>query len=412
MVAAATDTSLLASPNVPNDVKDRVKEILSYCGGQSVGAYSDSCGIEIIRKHVANYIKERDEGVDSDWQNVFLSTGASQAIKQILSFINNADTSRSKKPVGVLLPIPQYPLYSATLCEFGIKQVNYYLDEDANWSLKIDELKRAYEAEKNNCDIRAIVIINPGNPTGSVLSEQNIIDIINFASEYNLMIMADEVYQHNIYNENSKFHSFKKIMFQKTQHRLELASFMTVSKGFMGECGLRCGYCEIVNLQDDVKAMLMKGLSSWLCSSTLGQISMDCVVNPPKAGDESYGLYEKEKTQVLTDLKRKAKLVAETFNSVEGVKSNQVAGAMYAFPQLSLPKKAIAEAEKLNYAPDFFYALQFLENHGVCVVPGSGFGQKPGTWHFRTTILPQPDVFEDMMDRFRRFHVNFLEKYS
>ena len=410
VLACAVDTSLLKSPDVPNDVKDRVQEILGYCGGRSVGSYSDSAGVEIIRKHVAEYIQDRDGGVESKWQNVFLSSGASQCVKSILSLLNQRN--QSNKPVGVMIPIPQYPLYSATLCEYGLHQASYYLDEDSDWSLNIDELRRAYEENSTKSDIRALVVINPGNPTGSVLSEQNIVEILDFAQEKNLMVIADEVYQHNVYKEGSKFHSIKKVMLTKTNHRLELASMMSSSKGFMGECGLRGGYCELANFNDDVRAILYKAISSWLCSSILGQITMDCVVKPPEPGQESYNLFEQEKNQVLADLKRKATLAADTLNSVEGVHSNHVAGAMYAFPRLSLPEKAVQEAKAKNYAPDFYYVLQFLENYGVCVVPGSGFGQRPGTYHFRTTILPQPDVFEDMMDRFRRFHTQFLTKYS
>lgn len=410
MIACATDIKLLSSPDIPGDVKERVKEILSYCGGKSVGAYSDSCGIEIIRKHIANYIQIRDDGVECNWQNIFLCTGASQGIRNILSLINQS--RKPGKPVGVMIPIPQYPLYSATLCEYGMHQVNYYLDEDSGWRLEVSELKRAFDENQDKCDIKAIAVINPGNPTGSVLSEENIIEIIKFANDHNLMIMADEVYQHNVYDPKAKFFSFKKVMAQKTDCKLELASMMSASKGFMGECGLRGGYCEITNFNDDVRAILYKGLSSMLCSSILGQITMDCVINPPKPEENSYELYKKERDQVLADLKRKAKLVADTFNSVEGVKSNQVAGAMYAFPRLVLPEKAIKEAKALNYEPDFYYALQFLENFGVCVVPGSGFGQMPGSYHFRTTILPQPEVFEDMMDRFRKFHTQFLHKFS
>lgn len=410
VIATATNTKLLSSPETPNDVKERVREILSYCGGGSVGSYTPETGIEIIRKHIAEYIQKRDGGVPADWQNVFLSTGASESIRYILSLINQSH--KPGLPVGVMIPIPQYPLYSATLCEFGMHQVDYYLNEEAGWRLDIDELRKAYEKEKDQCYIRAIVVINPGNPTGSVLSEENIVEIINFAREHNLMIMADEVYQQNVYDEKSKFVSFKKVMFEKTNHRIELASFMSASKGYMGECGLRGGYCELSNFSDDVKAVLFKGLSSWLCTSVLGQITMDCVVKPPELGDESFELFESEKNQVLADLKEKAKLVVETFNSVQGIKLNQVAGALYAFPKIFLPEKAIKQASALNYQPDFYYAMQFLEQYGVCVLPGSGFGQMPGTYHLRTTILPQPEVFEDMMERFKSFHNEFIKKFS
>ena len=98
--------------------------MLSYCGGNSVGAYTDSAGIEIIRKHVAEYIKERD-GFDSDWQNIILSGGASEAIRSLLALVN--DQKPNEKPTGVMIPIPQYPLYSATIAEYGMHQISYYL---------------------------------------------------------------------------------------------------------------------------------------------------------------------------------------------------------------------------------------------------------------------------------------------
>lgn len=411
VIACASDTSLLESSTIPNDIKDRVKKLLSYCDGGSVGAYSDSCGIEIIRRHVAEYIEQRDGGnIKVDHSNVFLCTGASEGIKSMLEFLN--ESSQVGKPVGIMIPIPQYPLYSATLCEYGIKQINYYLDEEADWRLDVNELERSYEANKDKANIRAIVVINPGNPTGSVLSEENILEILKFANKHRLVVMADEVYQHNIYDKGAKFMSFKKALTQKTNYDIELASFMSCSKGYMGECGLRGGYCELVNFSDDVRAILYKGKSSWLCSSTLGQICVDCVVKPPEPGQESYELYELEKNKVLGDLARKAQLVANTFGSMEGIKCNRVAGAMYAFPRLDLPPKAIEKANSLNYSPDFYYALEFLENYGVSVVPGSGFGQKPGTYHFRTTILPPPDIFEDMMDRFQSFHTQFINRFS
>lgn len=115
-----------------------------------------------------------------------------------------------KRP-GVMVPIPQYPLYSATLAEFDMGQIGYYLDESKNWGLDLAELQRAItEARKDSCP-RAIVVINPGNPTGQVLSRENIEGIIKFAHQEHLFIFADEVYQDNVYAPGSKFHSFKKV---------------------------------------------------------------------------------------------------------------------------------------------------------------------------------------------------------
>lgn len=408
LACAAKPDLMETDSSIPEDVKSRVRDILKACGGGSVGAYSDACGIELIRRQCAQYIEERD-GLKSDWQNIFLTTGASEVVKTILSFVNKS--SKPGQPVGVMIPIPQYPLYSATICELGMHQVSYYLDEDHDWRLEISELERAYEEASLKCDIKVLVVINPANPTGAVLSRENICQVIEFAHKHKLLIIADEVYQHNIWAEGAKFHSFKKCM-ADLNINTELVSMMSASKGYMGECGLRGGYGEMVNFSPDVQAVFYKLLSARLCCSVLGQVTMSCVVNPPKPGEPSYELFEKERQKILTDLKAKAKLVADTLNSIEGITCNKVAGAMYAFPRLTLPEKAIKAAEEAGQKPDFFYLMTLLEEAGICVVPGSGFGQRPGTFHFRTTILPQPDTFEDMMSRFERFHRSFIQRYT
>lgn len=94
-----------------------------------------------------------------------------------------------------MVPIPQYPLYSATLAEFNMHQIGYYLDESKGWGLDVEELQRAVDEAKEVSFPRAIVVINPGNPTGQVLSRKNIEEIIQFAYKERLFILADEVYQ-------------------------------------------------------------------------------------------------------------------------------------------------------------------------------------------------------------------------
>ena len=255
------------------------------------------------------------------------------------------------------------------------------------------------------------MVINPGNPTGSVLKKQNIEEILKFAAKHRLMVIADEVYQHNVYAEGSAFHSAKKVLCELGLN-IELASLMSASKGYMGECGIRGGYCEFINLDPAVRAMFNKMRTAKLCSTTAGQLVIYCITRPPLPGDESYELFEKEKSAVLQSLKERAKLAADTFNSMDGIASNQVAGAMYAFPKLELPEKLVQEARSKNVEPDFYYAMNLLESSGICVVPGSGFGQIPGTFHFRTTILPQMDELKIVMEELRKFHTAFLDKYK
>ncbi|KOC67910.1 Alanine aminotransferase 2 [Habropoda laboriosa] len=402
--------NLLSDPSYPADAKERAKIILYQCKGGSVGSYSESAGIEIIRKHVAQYIQDRD-GISSDYHNIILSNGASDGIKSFLKLFNE---KLDGKPSGVMIPIPQYPLYSATLAEFGLAQIGYYLNEENKWALDISELDRALSESRRICNPRVLVVINPGNPTGQVLTRTNIEDIIRFAYKNRLFLLADEVYQDNVYDKDSAFHSFKKVMMEMGEPycKMELASFMSVSKGYMGECGIRGGYGEIINMDSKVMAILLKSISAMLCPGVLGQVVMDVVVNPPKPNEPSYELFMKEKEHTLRSLAERSRLVVDTLNSIPGFKVNPAMGAMYVFPRIDLPKKAIEAAEKEGQQPDVFYAFKLLESTGICVIPGSGFGQRPGTYHFRTTILPQKEKIKIMLESLRQFHLKFLAEYK
>jgi alanine transaminase len=411
VVALCTYPELLDSPSFPKDAKQRAERILNGCGGKSIGAYSESVGVEVIRRDVADYIRQRDGGVASDYNDIFLCAGASEGIKAILKLLM---TGKENPQAGVMIPIPQYPLYTATIAEFNAYPVPYYLDESNKWALNISELQRTLDAARQHCLPRALVVINPGNPTGQVLSRQNIEDVIKFAKKERLFLLADEVYQHNIYAKGYEFHSFKKVMKEMGGEyaNMELASFMSTSKGYMGECGYRGGYCEVVNMQPDVRTQLVKSISAKLCPTVTGQVAMGVVVNPPKKGEPSYDLFEKEKSQVLDQLALKARMTTETLNSIEGITCNEVMGSMYAFPSVRLPEKAIAEAQIKGVSPDSLYCFQLLEQFGVCVVPGSGFGQKDGTYHFRMTILPSVDQLKKLLQRLKEFHEKFMKKYG
>ncbi|XP_062543801.1 alanine aminotransferase 1-like [Armigeres subalbatus] len=402
---------LFNDSTIPEDAKERARTILSGCVGNSVGSYTDSNGIEIIRRHVAQYIQKRDGGVPADPNNIILSSGATGAIKSLMSLFR---CSIGDKLPGVMTPIPQYPMYSATISELEMSQICYHLDEERGWGLDILSLQQSIAEAKKTCAPRILVVINPGNPTGQVLSRKNIESIIRFAYSENLVIFADEVYQYNVYDEGSEFHSFKKVLMEMGApfNQMELCSFMSCSKGYLGECGIRGGYVEVVNMCPEVKAMLLKSISALVCASTIGQACMDVMVNPPKPGEPSYELFIREKNAVLASLKERARMVAETFNSIEGFSCNPVQGAMYAFPRIRLPQKAIEAARRAGQEPDVFYVYQLLEQTGICIVPGSGFGQKPDTYHIRSTILPQPEKLKEMLDTLRVFHEKFLRQYE
>merc|ERR1719231_86217 len=120
---------------------------------------------------------------------------------------------------------------------------------------------------------------------------------------------------------------------------------------------------------------------------------------PPSPGEPFYDLYEDESARLLDSLKRRAAKVTAALNSIEGIECQPVQGAMYAYPTISLPPKAVAAGRNEGVPADTKFALELLEKTGVCVVPGSGFGQKEGTFHFRTTILPSEQDLDDVLVR-------------
>ena len=297
------------------DVIDRARWLLKEIG--SVGAYSASAGAPGIRQSVAKFIEKRD-GFPADFNHVYLSAGASSGVNTLMHIIC------SKPETGVLVPIPQYPLYTATLSVLNARCVPYYLDEEKAWGTDLEVIKEAYEkAVGEGTDVRAICVINPGNPTGASLSEKEVEEIIKFAAEKNLVVMADEVYQTNVFV--GKFHSFKRVLKQLQKNvpgkfdTVELASLNSISKGMVGECGHRGGYFELVGFDKKVQAEIFKFISIMLCPPVIGQCLVEMVVNPPKEGDESWPLYDEEYNTVKNGLKKRATALYEAFKEMEGV---------------------------------------------------------------------------------------------
>ena len=395
----------------PADVIKRAKMILEE-NPSGTGAYTQSVGIPFIRRAIAEFIHKRD-GIPADMNRIILTDGASKGVQAVFTLLTNKEND------GYMIPIPQYPLYSATIELYGAKQINYFLDEENNWQLNGKELDESFSsAVKNGINPVAIVVINPGNPTGAVLSGANIEMIIRFARKNKLAIIADEVYQENVYDRSLKFYSFAKIMHEMAEKDVPLFSFHSVSKGFLGECGHRGGYLEARNIPEEVYAEMVKLQSISLCANVDGQIVAYLMAAPPEKGDESYELYIKERDAILEDLKQKAEILGKGLGGIEGIKTSIPQGAMYAFVKFELPhpkgidlKKMTAE-ERTGYdaQSDCEYCMKLLEETGICVVPGSGFGQMPGTLHFRTTFLPPKNDILALVEKIKQFHASYTAK--
>ncbi|KAI5194166.1 PLP-dependent transferase [Aureobasidium subglaciale] len=390
------------------DSIDRAKALLDDV--KSVGAYSASKGAPGIRQSVANFIEKRD-GYPADPESIFLSAGASGGVSTMMN-VMCADANS-----GVLVPIPQYPLYTATLALLNAKCVPYELEEEKAWGTNLDAIRASYaKAKAEGTSVRSIVIINPGNPTGASLTVDDIKSVIKFAAEEKLVVVADEVYQTNVFV--GKFTSFKQCLRELQQSdenkdgrfdTLELVSLHSISKGMVGECGHRGGYFELVGFDEKVTEQIYKYVSIQLCPPVIGQCLVSLMVEPPVEGDPSYEIYHKEERGIFDGLQKRATALYEAFREMEGVSCQSPTGSMYLFPTITLPPKAIEKAKQEGRTPDEYYCMRLLDATGVCVVAGSGFGQKEGTLHFRTTFLA-PGT--EWVGRITKFHKEFMAEFK
>jgi aspartate/methionine/tyrosine aminotransferase len=405
--------ALLANASIvssyPKDIVARVGKILKM-HPPGTGAYTQSAGIPFIRQAVADFIARRD-GIPADKDHVLLTDGASKGAQAVLLALLKSPGD------GVMIPIPQYPLYSASLALYGGVQIGYLLDEDNGWQLNQAILTASFnDAVAKGVKPKGIVAINPSNPTGSVLSRENVEMIVRFARAHSLSIIADEVYQENMYDEALRFHSFARVMADMKETDVSLFSLHSVSKGYLGECGHRGGYLELRNVPEDVLAEFIKMQSISLCSNVSGQFATYFMVTPPQSGDESYETFVHERDAVLADLRAKAEILGKGVNAIPGMSVVIPHGAMYAFVRFSLPKEkgidveTMPEDKRREYEAgrDSDYCLALLEQTGICVVPGSGFGQRAGTFHFRTTFLPPRDEIESLVEKLKAFHISYI----
>ena len=404
---------LLDHPEVvklyPQDIVDRVRLFLRK-HPPGTGAYTQSPGLPFVRQAVADFIEARD-GIPAQKESILLTDGASKGAQAVIMALLRTASE------GFLAPVPQYPLYSATVTLYGGSLLGYQLDEENGWQLSEASLEDAVAKGKaRGINPVLIVVINPGNPTGAVLSVENIRMVVRFAKRHGLAIIADEVYQENVYTREARYHSFARVMHDVGEYDVSLFTLHSVSKGFLGECGHRGGYMEIRNVPDNVLAEFIKQQSISLCANVTGQLATYLMVAPPQPGDPSYQTYVRERDAVLASLKAKAEILGRGINRISGMSLIEPHGAMYAFVRFELPPEpgvnleAMSADERLAYESgrDNEYCLRLLEETGICVVPGSGFGQRPGTFHFRTTFLPPKEEIEGLVESLKSFH----EKYT
>ena len=188
----------------PKDVVERARDVLKNSNG--TGAYTESKGLKFVREQIVKFLEKRD-GHKADSEMIYTLDGASSGVNYMLTLLIRGEQD------AMLVPIPQYPLYSAGLALFGGTLIPYYLKEENKWGLDVNEIKESVKtARANGSEVRSLVVINPGNPTGNCLSIENQREIVQFCADEQIILVSDEVYQDNVYVEGKSFVSMKKVV--------------------------------------------------------------------------------------------------------------------------------------------------------------------------------------------------------
>ena len=336
--------------------------------GQSNG-YSPAYGISELRSSIANNESNKSNGGWScDPDDVYVCHGVTEALQIIFAtFLNEGDE--------VLAPGPHYPPYMAYPQLFGGKTIEYRLDPTNGWKIDFDDLK-----SKMNDRVKLLVLINPNNPTGNVISKEEISEIINLVSEWdNCTIISDEIYDR--LNFNGDHYSTASL-----SSTVPVITLNGVSKVYYAP-GWRIGYMALhdpVSKLNDIKDGLERLLRSRLCASTPAQYGYIAGLEGNDDWMKSYS----------SDLKNRNEHCVELIENIEGLSVEKPQGAFYMFIKLTEDHWKDRDKE---------FVLNLLENKHVLTVHGSGFSSQYGKDHFRIVFLPSKDILSDAFTRIDEF---------
>lgn len=341
----------------------------------NVATYCDSMGILEARTAVAEYaISKGIRNITPD--DVFIASGASEAITiAIAALLDPGD--------NIMTPAPGYPLYSGQIPVYHGELNPYLLNEENGWQIDFDELER-----RVNRRTKAIVVINPNNPTGANYNRESITNIINFARRHNLVIFADEIYDKLLYDGQ------KHISIAALAEDVPVVTFGGLSKNYIMP-GWRVGWAIFSDPQKVMKDY-REGVNKLLRARLCAPHPQQYMVAPALHSDDSH------LKEVLAKLTIRRDLTTEMLNNIPGISCVKPAGAFYAFPRIQLPE-GISDEQ---------YVLELLQTCGVLVVHGSGFGQKPGTNHFRIVFLPDDETLRRAYQLIGEFTADFYKKHN
>ncbi len=357
--------------NAPEEVIQDMRDNIVHSQG-----YSDSRGIFAARKAIMQYAQiKKIPGVTM--KDIYTGNGASELIQLSLNaLLNNGDE--------VLVPSPDYPLWTACTNLAGGKAVHYICDEQSEWYPDIKDIE-----SKITPKTKALVIINPNNPTGALYPKEILEQLVDVARRHELILFSDEMYDRLVMD------GLEHISTASLAPDLFCVTFSGLSKSHMA-CGFRVGWM-ILSGNKEIAKDYMAGINMLsnmrLCSNVPGQ----SIIQTALGGYQSVNEYLVPGGRIY----EQREFVYKALNDIPGVSVVKPKATFYAFPKLDI--------KKFNIVDDQQFALDFLREKRVLIVPGSGFNWKQPD-HFRVVYLPRIEVLEDACESLQDFLKTYKQK--
>lgn len=356
--------------NAPDEIIQDVNMNLRNAEG-----YCDSRGLFSGRKAIMQYCQQKGiEGVQIE--DIYTGNGVSEMIVMAMQgLLNNGDE--------ILIPSPDYPLWTAAVNLAGGTAVHYVCDEEAGWFPDLDDIRK-----KVNSNTKGIVVINPNNPTGAVYPKELLLDIIEIAREHDLIVFSDEIYDKVLYDD-AEHHSLAALA-----NDLFFVTLNGLSKSHR-IAGFRVGWLIVSGRKEKAKDYIegLNILSSMrLCSNVPAQYAIQT----------SLGGYQSLNELLIPGgrLRKQRDTCYELLNNIPGVSCVKPQGAFYVFPKL--------DKEKFNIKDDLKFAVDLLKEKKILIVQGTGFNW-PEPDHFRIVFLPQNDVLTYAINELGDFLSDYIQ---
>lgn len=339
--------------------------------------YSESQGIASARRAVVTRYEEVQDFPYFDIGDVYLGNGVSELITMTLqALLNNGDE--------VLIPAPDYPLWTAMTSLSGGTPVHYLCDEENGWNPSVEDIEA-----KITPRTKAIVVINPNNPTGAVYSRETLQQIVEVARKHSLLVLADEIYDRILYD------GAQHISIAELAPDLLVCTFNGLSKAYR-VCGYRAGWMVLTGPKDHASGFI-EGLtllaSTRLCPNVPAQHAIQVAL----------GGYQSINDLILPGgrLLEQRDVAFEKLNAIDGVSCVKPKGALYAFPRLDPDVHEIRDDEQM--------VLDLLNQEKILLVQGTGFNW-PTPDHLRVVTLPWARDLAEALDRFGNFLSSYKQK--